>query len=141
MTYAILDTSLLAHALLSTQRTEASEAVLHELIEGAAPIVVPPHVVIEFGSLVRKAVSRGRIEPTEAVAVFQDVMNLGRRASFSESVLERGFDIATRLGQSDTFDATGYAIAEALDGEFWTADRRFAAAAQSANLPGVRFVP
>ncbi len=57
-----------------------------------------------------------------------------------EAVILRAWDIATDLGQSDTFDALGYAVAEAYDGEFWTCDQRFANAAAGRDYPRLRFV-
>jgi hypothetical protein len=59
---------------------------------------------------------------------------------WDETVAARAMQVATRLGQSDTFDSTGYAIAERLGAESWVSDRRFANAAATAQLPGIRFI-
>jgi predicted nucleic acid-binding protein len=137
----VLDTSFLAHALIPTQRTLEAVEALRSLKASSEEVVVPLHVVVEFGSLLRKVVNQRRIAQHEAQAAFREVMELGDTLSPSEETLLYGFELASRLEQSDTFDATGYALAEAVAGEFWTADRRFANAADTAGLTAHRLVP
>ena len=104
-------------------------------------IVLPPHVLVEFASMLRGFVVRGGMPPREGKALLDALLDTTFLVYSHDDSYRRGFELATVLGQSDAFDATGYAIAERLNAEFWVSDRRFANAAASRTLPGVRFVP
>lgn len=92
--------------------------------------------------MLRKLVARGSIAPNDAEGVFESLLGVEARVVGSgRETVRRGMELATRLGQSDTFDSTGYAIAERLGAEFWVSDRRFANAAAPARLPNIRFIP
>lgn len=141
MTVFVLDTSFLAHALVSTQMTEAAADALQEIVRTGDERIVPLPMVVEFGSLLRKSVTQGRITGPEARAVYFEMLDIAESVSPPQEVLRRGYELAEELGQSDTFDSTGYALAEAFDGEFWTSDRRFANAAANAGMTRVRLSP
>lgn len=79
--------------------------------------------------------------PTTADGMMDFVMKLVvSRVEPSDAVLGRAWSIAATLGQSDVFDALGYAVAEEIGAEFWTSDLRFHNAAAGAGLSGIRFV-
>ncbi len=102
--------------------------------------LVPPAHVLEFGSLVRKAVTRRELALECANAIVQDAIDLLEPSVWFPETFFRAYELASRLNQSDIFDAAGYATAETLDAEFWTSDRRFANAAAHAGLQHVRFI-
>lgn len=62
------------------------------------------------------------------------------RVEWQSGAAVEGFELAVRLGQSDTFDATGYVIAQRYGAEFWVSDVRFANAAAAAGLTGIRVI-
>ncbi len=96
--------------------------------------------MVEFHSVLRKLWARRRISDLRAREVLSELVALEYDVVWVDGAADRGFELATQLNQSDTFDTTGYAVAEALGAEFWVSDRRFAAAAAQASLPNVRFV-
>lgn len=134
-----LDTSLLSHALISHQRTESAVNSLDELRrEGHDPICADS-MFVEFTSLLRKFVNQQRLSGQVAAVVLDELLEFRiELIPVHEALVRRAFEIATQLGQSDTFDAMGYAVAEAEGGEFWTSDQRFANAAHAQGLAGVR---
>lgn len=140
MNTVVLDTSFLAHALVPSQQTPESAEALVRLIASDDNIVIPAPLIVEFGSLVRKAANLGRVSVVEAQEIFSYVFDLKAIMDVTPGLLSRGYEIAEKLSQSDTFDSTGYVLAEAVGGEFWTADRRFANAARAAGLSAVRYV-
>ena len=75
------------------------------------------------------------IEAEQILEVVQAITLV--RVGTSPALLDRAWEIATLLGQSDVFDSLGYAVAEAEGAEFWTSDRRFANAT-AGRLAGVR---
>ena len=53
---------------------------------------------------------------------------------------ERAFDWATRLNQLPVYDSFFLALAEKLDAEFWTADRRLVNGARQVGVEWVHWV-
>ncbi len=104
-------------------------------------MVIPLHVLVEFASILRSLTVRRRLSGADSHVIFEALLGISTLQSWHEEAPRRGFALVIRLGQSDTFDATGYAVAERLGAEFWVSDRRFANAAASAGLGGVRLVP
>jgi predicted nucleic acid-binding protein len=103
--------------------------------------VLAPSVLVEFYSLLRKLVVRGRLEAQDAADIAAALLLIPTiQAESTGADAIEGFRLAARLGQSDTFDATGYVVARRHGTEFWVSDRRFANAAATARLPGVRFI-
>jgi hypothetical protein len=95
---------------------------------------------VEFHSGLRKLWARRRISDLRAREVLSELVALEYDVGWVDGAADRGFDLASRLNQSDTFDSTGYAVAEALGADFWVSDRRFAEAVVRAALPNVRFI-
>jgi predicted nucleic acid-binding protein len=77
----------------------------------------------------------------DARGFFDDFLLIPAVVIEASDFAKASFELALRLGQSDSFDATGYAIAEAIGGELWTSDRRFVNAATSAGLTAARLIP
>ena len=97
--------------------------------------------LVEFLSLVRKLRTRGSLSEAEAERVFASLAGGVTLVAMDEHDGLEGYALATQLGQSDTFDATGYVVARRLGAEFWVSDRRFANMATEAGLPGIRYEP
>jgi hypothetical protein len=102
--------------------------------------VLTPTVLVEFDSVLRALLRRRVLTDLEADDVRLAVRELHARIEWRIGIEDRGFELARLLGETDTFDTTGYAVAEALGADFWVSDRRFAEAAAQANLPNVHFV-
>jgi predicted nucleic acid-binding protein len=127
----------LAHALLPAQATAGASGALDRSLRARDDVVLPEHAFVEFGSLLRKSVTRRTLAPAEATQTLLSLFQIGRLVSANGFTLRAAFDLATRLNQPDTFDTTGYALAQSLNAEFWVSDRRFFNAAQAAGLTGV----
>jgi predicted nucleic acid-binding protein len=136
-----IDTSLLVHATVARQQTSAARAALTQIVAEGHRMFGAPGLHLEYPSLLRRLISQRRLAQDEGDALFgaflaSDIIPV----PLSTPLQERAWELARRLGQSDTFDAMGYAVAEEIDGEFWTSDRRFANAASGARLARVRFI-
>lgn len=114
---------------------------LDALVRTDEPLTSTDALFLEYLSLLRKATNRGHVTSVEADRAFQELRHLDILIiPLDDHLLARAYELAKLLGQSDVFDAAGYAVAEAYGAEFWTSDRRFANAASAANLAAVRFV-
>lgn len=140
MATKLLDTSFWSHALIPSQRTEEATAALHDLIVDDDEILVTPPVMVEFHSLLRKLTLRGTMTSADATTALADMAAYQPRVEWQSGAAVEGFELAVRLGQSDTFDATGYVIAQRYGAEFWVSDVRFANAAAAAGLTGIRVI-
>ena len=125
MTVRILpDTSFLSHSLVPSQRVGDSTQALRAALDSEAEVFSTVVIVVEFFSLLRKLVNRGVLPLTDAAGVRRDFSaTIAAFLPITEHDAHAGFLLATRLGQSDIFDATGYIVAERHDVEFWVSDR------------------
>lgn len=138
---AFLDCSFLTHSLFPNQRTGSGILALASLVASGETLYAASSLYLEFLSLLRKGMNQRRFSDAEARLVLRDVLDV--RLSWvpeTPQVCLRAFELAQRLNQSDIFDCAGYVIAQSLGADFVTSDRRFAKAARTANLPGVRFI-
>ncbi len=136
---ALPDTSLLSHALIPTQQTaEASEA-LRQALNDDVVLFATATVMVEFLSLLRKLTNKGTLSTRESDVIRQRLSaTIAAFLPITEHDAHAGYLVAARLGQSDTFDATGYVLAQRHGVEFWVSDRRFANSASAAGLTGIR---
>jgi predicted nucleic acid-binding protein len=123
-----------------SQQTQDAADALTGLTGGDFDLVLTPPVLVEFDSVLRALLRRRVLTDLEAADVRLAVRELQARVEWRVGIEDRGFELARLLNASDTFDTTGYAVAEALGAEFWVSDRRFAEAAAHASLPNVHFV-
>lgn len=137
--FVVIDTSFLSHALIQSQQSAAALEAMEVASRSEIAFLLPEPVMVEFLSFLRSSVVRSRIDRSEAARIATLALSLDRLSGqLPLTVLNRAWEIATRLGQSDVFDAYGYATAEWLDAELWTADKKFANAAAGAGLNRVR---
>ena len=138
MNRAVTDTSFLSHALIPSQKTAEAEKAFDEALTAGRELFVSGPILVEFFSVLRKLVMRGNLAIIDA----NDIRRALSRSvtgvwPATEHDAQSAFVLATRLGQSDIFDTTGYVIAQRNDAEFWVSDRRFANASTAAQLSGV----
>lgn len=115
-------------------------AALEEITVNSHTLLAPAVLFSEFPSLIRKLVNRRVITPGNGEDMFGvflllriDPINVTRRA------IEESWALATRLGQSDTFDSMAYVVALEQGATLWTCDRRFTNAARANGLTSCRF--
>jgi predicted nucleic acid-binding protein len=135
------DCSLFSHGWLPSQLTDSAERALEELGQPPMKLFAPSVLYTEYSSTLRKFVARRQLSPSFAQTSFNALLSFRIEiVPTDETLIRRAWEIAVDLGQSDTFDALGYATAEAYDAEFWTCDRRFANAAGGRGCPRLHFV-
>ena len=116
--------------------------MLEELLNTGVELVASPGLLLEFPSLLRRLLARGILVDEEVGSLFEIFLELDiRPVPLDPQMLRRAWDLAVDLGQSDIFDAAGYVVAEATNGDFVTSDARFTNAALNRGYPGVRKVP
>jgi predicted nucleic acid-binding protein len=116
-----------------------SQALLSDCAENSAPLIVPPTFHTEVDSAIRRIVHLGKLSIEDGEAAYSLFDRLPVTAVMNAAIRRRAREIATQLNQPRVYDSTYTALAEAMDCEFWTADRRFVNAAQRL-FPFVRFI-
>jgi len=104
-------------------------------VERWAPVLWEYEVV----SVVRKYVAAGQLSDAQADAALEALAGLGVRTVPPDHGLHvRTLRWAAALKQVVAYDAAYLALAEHLDAEFWTTDRRLAQRARELQITWVR---
>jgi predicted nucleic acid-binding protein len=135
-----VDSSVAAKWFLQEEWTEQARALYFATLSAGEWIVAPPLLPIEVTNIVRK-----RLRTVAAISLEEATLQLERFLSFPIEIRNpaglhrRALVIADRFGLPAAYDAHYLALAEQLDCQLWTADRRLVRAVASA-MPLVRFI-
>lgn len=91
---------------------------------GCRPIA-PPLLVFEGVSALRRMVVRGDLEDSAARAARDRLLAMPIRLPAPGGLVQRAWDLARQYEQPQVYDCFYLALADLLDTELWTADRRF----------------
>ena len=116
----VLDASVVAEFLLaSTVGVEAAERMAGH----AGELHLPHLAVIETASVLRAWVRRGEVAEPRAAAALHDLSDLPAQRWPGEPLLDRAWELRDNV---TAYDASYIALAELLDAELLTADKRLA---------------
>lgn len=124
---AVIDASLTIKAILPNPDLDRCQSVLAHLQE--SQLVAPALWVYEITSTFSKAVYWGQISLDEGRDALHHALDLGVQIIPPDEVQSMlAFEWTLRLKRASAYDSFYLAIAEALQSEFWTADRRLSQA-------------
>jgi predicted nucleic acid-binding protein len=119
----VIDASLVIKAILPNPDLVRCQTVLAN-IQGRQ-LIAPALWVYEITSVLTKAVHFGQLTSQEAKAALRQAMSLGVQVILpDETQANLAFDQTLRLRRAAAYDSFYLVIAEALEADFWTADRR-----------------
>ena len=119
--------------------TDRALSLLESWESEGVTLVAPYMMPFEVANALHKLVNRGEVSVEEAVDLIRSLLSSRIQLRQPPSLHERALDIASRLGQPAAYDAHYLALADILDCEMWTADRRFYRSA-SAHAYNVRLM-
>lgn len=126
----IVDANLAVALVLATPYSVQAQALWQRWSAEAVQVYAPDLWAYEVTSALRKAMSLTGMSLSEAEACLETLARLGVQLVPPTPELDRlALRWAGRLGQTVAYDAHYMALAETLGCDFWTADRRLAAAA------------
>lgn len=133
----VVDAGLVYRLLLpGTHQAEVQSLVAGWLSDGYE-LAAPSLWVYELTSALCKTVHFGQITAQEAGHALALAQRLGvRLVAPSNEMARSAFEWTLRLGRAAAYDSFYLALAEALECEFWTADRRLC---NAVDLPWVQF--
>jgi len=104
-------------------------------------IVAPDLWMAESVSVIRRLIFNKIILQTEGEEAINDLFALGVEIIFSDKQLcQNAFKWSERLQQSKIYDSLYVALAEQLQAEFWTADRRLVNGAKQVGVEWIHWI-
>lgn len=135
----VVDTSLAFKWIVTEADVLPARIQLRDWLDDGIRIVVPRWFACELGNALHQQVLKGTMTELQAMQRLRIPFQWLTVLDPDPEIAERGIQIASQLRQRASYDAQYVALAERLGCELWTADRRFAGAAQPA-FPFVRWL-
>jgi predicted nucleic acid-binding protein len=119
----VIDASLVIKAILPNPELARCQAVLVHLQNRR--LVAPALWVYEITSTLAKAVHFEQLTASEARAALHQAMSLGVQIILPDEIQAHlAFDQTLQLKRAAAYDSFYLATANALESDYWTADRR-----------------
>ena len=135
----VVDANVVLALVVPTPYSQAAATKYERWIEAEAELVAPIIWSYEAVSVVRKLASLGHLEDEAAAATVSRLLTIGPLAVHPTEFLHlKALEWARRLRQHVAYDAAYLALAEHLETELWTADRKLARNARSLGVEWVR---
>jgi len=134
----VLDANLIVSLVLPLPYSDSATAQVLNWKQNLVRLSAPALWSYEVSTVLRKAVVAGYLPADQRNFALEQIWNLNiQDIPATLELQEQALVWAERLGQSKTYDSSYLAVAEVLQAEFWTADRRLARAAQNAGASWV----
>ncbi|MCH8064440.1 MAG: type II toxin-antitoxin system VapC family toxin [Chloroflexi bacterium] len=122
----VIDASVLAKVFLKDEdHASIAEEIVRQFVTASIELVAPQLILYEIPSAIETAVRRQRLDANDARQAIRDFFDLGIPTLGDGDALQRMIDSAymraAQLG-CRLYDALYLIVAEALDGQFITAD-------------------
>lgn len=129
----MIDSSVAAKWFLAEENArEGALRLLEDVVSDRIALAAPPLFEVEMLSIVTKSARCGRLDGRDALTALQSVTGgLGLLRVCGGRTSELAFQLALTLGRSP-YDCQYLAVALEMGCDFYTADRRFVAAASRA---------
>lgn len=121
----VVDASVVLKLLLPEERTDAVRRLWGRWVEQETEVAAPFLLAYEVVSVLRNKVFRGELPPEAGEAAFVAFRAQEITLLHPDGIEEKAWDLAKRWKLPATYDATYLALAELVDYDLWTADRRF----------------
>ncbi len=133
ITEAVIDASLAVKLVVPEDYSAVARALSGAWIRDGIQAVAPPLFPFEVANALHRKVVRGALVFPDALEAFQTLMASGIQLRDTDGLHLRALELATATAQSAAYDAHYLALAEALNCELWTADRRFTRSVQQVS--------
>jgi predicted nucleic acid-binding protein len=131
----VLDSNILAAQVLTLDYSDLATQKLQEWIEQDAELFIPSLGLYEVASLLRKAMAIQNLSLQQVNQALQNILALEiQTIEPAPELLRKSLDWAERIQQTVAYDSAFLAVAESIQAELWTADKRLAKATQSLNI-------
>lgn len=118
------DANLVVQLLVTTQADSPILDLWRGWLEEPANLVAPTLIFYEVNNALHRYASYGQLTPAEAAAGLKAALNLGINTFGDARLHEDALTLAQAWSLPATYDAHYLALAQRMDAEFWTADKR-----------------
>jgi predicted nucleic acid-binding protein len=126
-----VDASLVLKLVLSESDSEQAHALWQRWVEGDVDVLAPDHLAVEATSVIRNHV-HSRLISAEAGRQAFDALHAQSITLVPSTDLNlRAWQLAELFDRPTAYDTYYLALAEALDCDLWTADRRLVRAVEA----------
>lgn len=135
----VIDASVVLKLLLPEERTEAVRSLWARWVEQDVEVAAPFLLAYEVISVLRNKVFRGELPPEAGEAALAAFLTQEISLLHPHGMEEKTWGVAKQWNLPTSYDAAYLALAELIESDLWTADRRFAASLRK-KVPRVRVV-
>ena len=126
----VVDASLAVKWLVEEEDSEIAHALSSAWADSGIKVAAPHLMLAEVANALHRKVVGGEIELESATGILEDLGAHEIEFHNPPNIHAGALRLADRLDQGAVYDSIYLALAERLDCELWTADRRFYRAAR-----------
>ena len=126
----VVDASLAVKWLVDEEDADKARALYRGWVDSGVQIAAPYLMLAEVANAFHRKVVDGEIELQSATRILENLSAIEIRFHNPPNIHVGALRLADRLNQGAVYDSIYLALAERLDCELWTADRRFYRAAR-----------
>lgn len=136
----VVDASLALKWVVDEEDSDKALELSSSWGEFGVQIQAPHLMLAEVANALHRKVVDGQIALHTATSSLENLYDLGIKFHDPENIHAGAMRLAGQLGQGAVYDSVYLALAERLDCELWTADRRFYRAAGGAFPDRIRWL-
>jgi predicted nucleic acid-binding protein len=121
----VLDANVVVKRYLAEEFSDLARALINNSIEAGQTLYAPLHFQSEVVNTIHKHWHQGNITADEADQALSQFFQLPFVLVSSEELYQSAVLLAREQGIGVIYDSMYAVLAESLDAEFWTNDRRF----------------
>lgn len=123
--FVVVDASVAFKWLVEEQNSDKATALVRLSDDNGILLAAPTIMPFEVANALHRRVVRGDLSLEAAVELMQHLISIGVKLHQPLSIHQRALQLANQFSQGAVYDAHYLALAETLDCEMWTADRKF----------------
>ena len=123
--YVVVDASVACKWLVEEEHSAKAETLARHWVEAGLHLAAPQLMPYEVSNALHRRVGRGEIAVDVATGLLENLMTIGIAFHRGPGLHRSAIELAGRYRRGAAYDAHYLALAEDLDCELWTADRRF----------------
>lgn len=128
----VVDASIVVKLLIDEPNTQQAEDLAQSWRLNGVPVAAPYFMPVEVTNAIYRKARLQLISMEEATRLAANLWDLGVQLRQPRELHLRAMVLAAELQQSAAYDAHYLALAQALDCDYWTADRQFYQSARNA---------
>jgi predicted nucleic acid-binding protein len=121
----VIDASVAVKVVIEEEFTDRARALIADSLRDRRLLIGPPHLVSEVTNAIYRQARDGNITASEAAQALRQFLDLPFLFWWSQELYQRAFDFALPHRLTRVYDSIYAVLAQELNVEFWTDDRRF----------------